>query len=55
MNYTWRYPLWNVTEGLTLRTGQKLIDGQIIQTYPDNDGGYWYYDPKTGKRVIVSE
>ena len=26
-----------------------------VQTYPDNDGGYWYYHPRTGEMVIVRE
>lgn len=52
----WEYPLWQVTEGMPLRTGQIKIDGErIVQTYPDNDGGYWYYHPETGKVVRVEE
>ena len=26
-----------------------------VQTYPDNDGGYWYYHPRTGEMVIVRD
>lgn len=52
---TWRYPLWYTTEGITLKTNQILVDGEVIQAYPDNDGGLWYYDPETGKEVRVDE
>ena len=55
VNYTWRYPLWYSHEGYALKTGQKLIKGQIVQTYADNDGGAWYYDPETGDRKKVKE
>ena len=24
-----------------------------VKTYPDNDGGHWYYHPVTGKVVTV--
>lgn len=24
-----------------------------VRTYPDNDGGHWYYHPVTGRVVIV--
>lgn len=47
----WEYPLWKVTEGYNLKPGQIVVNDVIIQTYPDNDGGQWYYDPKTGKTV----
>ena len=45
-------PLWYVTEDRTLKTNQILVDDEVVQAYPDNDGGLWYYD-KTGKVVIV--
>lgn len=49
----WEYPLWRVTEGITLKTNQIIVDGKIIQAYPDNDGRLWYYSPETGKIVYV--
>lgn len=49
----WRYPLWSVTEGNELKRGQIIIDDEIVQTYPDNDGGLWYYHPKTGEKVVI--
>ena len=49
----WEYPLWRVTEGIELKTNQLEIDGKVVQTYPTNDGDLWYYDPETGKKVIV--
>lgn len=55
VNYTWRYPLWYSHEEYSLKTGQMLIKGQVVQTYPDNDGGAWYYDPETGDRKKVAE
>ena len=24
-----------------------IIDGIKVKLYPDNDGGFWYYHPKT--------
>jgi hypothetical protein len=45
-------PLWHTHEGLIPRQGQKLIDGEIVNVYPDADGRCWYYD-KDGKQVIV--
>lgn len=26
-----------------------------VQSHPDNDGGYWYYHPRTGEMVIVRD
>lgn len=48
-----KYPLWSVTDGIVLKMGQKIIKGIVVQTYPDNDGGYWYKDPETGEEVVV--
>ncbi len=31
------------------------VDGIEIRCYPDNDGGYWYYHPRTGEMVIVRD
>ena len=31
------------------------VDGIEIRCFPDNDGGYWYYHPRTGETVIVRE
>ena len=45
-------PLWYVTEGRKLKTNQILVDDEVVQAYPDNDGGLWYYD-KTGKVVRI--
>jgi hypothetical protein len=45
-------PLWHTHEGLVPRRGQKLIDGEIVNVYPDADGRCWYYD-KEGKVVFV--
>ena len=44
-------PLWSAKEEKT--PGRMEINGEEIQTYPDNDGGYWYY--KDGKVVHVHE
>ena len=45
-------PLWHIHEGLVLRTNQIVVDEEIINVYPTNDGRMWYYD-KSGKVVIV--
>lgn len=47
-------PLWHIHEGIVLKVGQILIDGEVVQTYPDNDGGYWYFD-KNGRVVQVND
>lgn len=31
-------PLWYVTEGRTLKTNQIIVDDEVVQAYPDNDG-----------------
>lgn len=53
-NFDDKYPLWKVTEteGRVLRIGQIMVDGEVVQTYPDNDGGRWYYN-KNGEEVHV--
>lgn len=51
----WEYPLWRVTEGIELKTNQRIVDGEVVQTYPDNDGNLWFYHPKTGKKVTIRE
>lgn len=55
VKYTWRYPLWHSHEGFALKTGQIVVDEPVIQTYPDNDGGSWYYDPETGEQKRIKE
>ncbi len=47
-----KFPLWRTTPGRVLKTNQILVDGEVIQTYPDNDGGLWFKD-KDGKKVVV--
>lgn len=32
-----------------------VVDGIEVKCYPDNDGGSWYYHPKTGEIVIVRD
>jgi hypothetical protein len=32
-----------------------MVDGIEISCFPDNDGGYWYYHPRTGETVIVRD
>ena len=49
----WEYPLWHVTDGVPLKVNQIIVDGKIIQAYPDNDDRLWYYSPETGKVVYV--
>ena len=51
-NFDDKYPLWKVTEGKSLKTGQLMVDGEVVQTYPDNDGGRWYYN-KNGEEVHI--
>lgn len=31
------------------------VDGIEVKCYPDNDGGYWYYHPRTGEMIIVRD
>ncbi len=47
-----KYPLWKITEGVPLKSGQIIINDEIVQTWPDNDGGVWYYD-KEGREVHI--
>jgi len=47
-------PLWHIHKGIVLKVGQILIDDEVFQTYPDNDGGYWYFD-KNRKVVWVHD
>lgn len=49
-----KFPLWHTTPGIVLKTNQIIVEGEIIQAYPDNDGGLWYYD-KNGKERRVKE
>ena len=44
-------PLWHTHEGLVPKTNQIVLDDEIINVYPDNDGGLWFYHPKT--RTVV--
>ena len=32
-----------------------IVDGVEVKAYPDNDGNLWYYDPETGRTVIIHE
>ena len=48
-----KFPLWQTTPGIVLKTNQILVDGEVVQAYPDNDGGLWYRDKK-GKKVFVA-
>ena len=32
-----------------------VVEGIEVKRYPDNDGGYWYYHPRTGEMVIVRD
>lgn len=50
-NFDNKNPLWHTHEGLVPRRGQKIIDGEIVNVYPDDDGRCWYYD-KDGKVVF---
>lgn len=34
---------------------EMLINGVVVKTYADNDGGLWYYDPVTGRTETVYE
>ena len=47
-----KYPLWRTTSGIVLKTNQILVDGEVVQAYPDNDGNVWYYD-RNRKKVVV--
>ena len=51
----WVYPLWHKHDGIILKANQVLIDEEVVQAYPDNDGGRWYYDPETGRKVRLNE
>lgn len=48
-----KYPLWRTTSGIVLKTNQILVDGEVVQAYPDNNGGLWYWNKKGEKVVIV--
>ena len=48
-----KFPLWRTHEGRTPRTYQIVLDDEIINVYPDNDGNVWYYHPKTREKVII--
>ena len=45
-------PLWHIHEGLVLKTNQIVVDDEIVNVYPTNDGQMWYYN-KNGKVVII--
>lgn len=49
-----KFPLWHTHPGRVLKTNQILADDEIVQAYPNNDGGLWYKD-KDGKVVVVDE
>ena len=48
-----KFPLWHTHQGRIPKTNQIVIGDEIINVYPDNDGGSWYY--KNGKAVKVDE
>ena len=50
-----RFPLWRRHQGRVLKTNQIIVDDEIVQAYPDNDGGLWFYHPRTGEAVKVKE
>lgn len=45
-------PLWHTREGLVPKTNQIVVDNEIVNVYPTNDGQMWYYN-KNGKVVII--
>lgn len=47
-----KFPLWHTHSGVILKTNQIVVDGEVVQAYPDNNGGLWYYG-KDGKKVVV--
>ena len=47
-------PLWHVHEGFVLKINQIVVDDEIVNVYPTNDGQMWYYD-KQGRVVIVDD
>ena len=49
-----KYPLWHRHKGYVLKTNQILVDDEVVQAYPDNDGGLWYYG-KNRRIVRVCE
>ena len=35
-------------------TGTVIVaEGIEVKCYPDNDGGYWYYHPRTGQKKSI--
>ena len=48
-----KFPLWHIHQGRVLKAGQILLNDKVVQTYPDNDGGCWYYDPDTCQAVRI--
>lgn len=49
-----KFPLWHRHPHYVLKRGQRIINGKIVQTWPNNDGGYWYRDEK-GRMVQVND
>lgn len=47
-----KHPLWHTHPEIVLKVNQIIVDGEVVNVYPDNDGGMWYYD-KNGKVVII--
>ena len=45
-------PLWHVHEGFVPKMNQIVVDDEIVNVYPTNDGQMWYFD-KDGKVVII--
>ena len=52
VRFTWKYPLWHSHPYRVLKTNQILVDDEVVQAYPDNDGGLWYKD-KNGEKVVI--
>lgn len=49
-----KFPLWHTHKGRVLKSKQLLINDEVVQAYPDNDGRLWYRD-KDGSVVIVRD
>lgn len=47
-----KFPLWHSHPYRMLKTNQILVDDEVVQAYPDNDGGLWYKD-KNGEKVVI--
>ena len=50
-----KFPLWHTHKGLVAKTNQIVFEDEVINVYPDNDGGLWFYHPRTRNRETVDE